>query len=84
MIDGLVQERHNSSALAMELCLSCTDPSRLFWLLYKLQQSSELSLWKSLEKALSLKRPFLVSEIQLDLIFYINIAQVIDILLYEK
>ena len=22
-IDGLVQERHNSSALAMELCLSC-------------------------------------------------------------
>ena len=25
--DGLVQERHNSSALAMELCLSCTDPS---------------------------------------------------------
>ena len=26
-IDGLVQERHNSSALAMELCLSCTNPS---------------------------------------------------------
>ena len=24
--DGLVQERHNSSALAMELCLSCTNP----------------------------------------------------------
>ena len=23
-IDGLVQERRNSSALAMELCLSCT------------------------------------------------------------
>ena len=26
-IDGLVQERRNSSALAMELCLSCTNPS---------------------------------------------------------
>ena len=25
-INGLVQERHNSSALAMELCLSCTNP----------------------------------------------------------
>ena len=24
--DGLVQERHNSSALAMELCLSCSNP----------------------------------------------------------
>ena len=24
-IDGLVQERRNSSALAMELCLSCTN-----------------------------------------------------------
>ena len=28
-IDGLVQERHNSSALAMELHLSCTNPSIL-------------------------------------------------------
>ena len=26
-IDVLVQERHNSSELAMELCLSCTNPS---------------------------------------------------------
>ena len=26
-IDGLVQERPNSSVLAMELCLSCTNPS---------------------------------------------------------
>ena len=26
-IDGLVLERRNSSALAMELCLSCTNPS---------------------------------------------------------
>ena len=25
-IDGLVQERHNSSALAMELSLSCNNP----------------------------------------------------------
>ena len=25
--DGLVQERRNSSALAVELCLSCTNPS---------------------------------------------------------
>ena len=28
-IDGLVQERRNSSALAMELRLSCTNPSIL-------------------------------------------------------
>ena len=27
-IDGLVREKCNSSALAMELRLSCTDPSR--------------------------------------------------------
>ena len=27
-IDGLLQERRNSSALAMELRLSCTNPSR--------------------------------------------------------
>ena len=27
LIDGLVQERHNSSALTMELCLSFTNPS---------------------------------------------------------
>ena len=27
-IDGLMQERRNSSALAMELCLSCIYPSR--------------------------------------------------------
>ena len=26
-IDGLMQERRNSNALAMELCLSCTNPS---------------------------------------------------------
>ena len=26
VVDGLVQERHNSSALAMELRLSCTNP----------------------------------------------------------
>ena len=26
-IDGLVEERHNSSALAMELCLSFFNPS---------------------------------------------------------
>ena len=25
-INGLVQERHNSRALAMELCLSCSNP----------------------------------------------------------
>ena len=26
-LDGFVQERRNSSALAMELCLPCTNPS---------------------------------------------------------
>ena len=29
-IHGLLQERHNSSALAMELCLSCTNPLILY------------------------------------------------------
>ena len=28
---GLVQERHNSSALAMELCLPCINPSILYY-----------------------------------------------------
>ena len=31
-IDGLVQERRNSSALAMELRLCCTNPSICYWL----------------------------------------------------
>ena len=30
-IDGLVQERRNSSALAMELSFSCTNPSKWFF-----------------------------------------------------
>ena len=30
-IDGLVQERRNSIANALELCLSCTNPSILRW-----------------------------------------------------
>ena len=30
-IEGLVQKRRNSSALAMELRLSCTNPSISFW-----------------------------------------------------
>ena len=30
-IDGLVQERRNSSALAMELCLACTNPPVCLW-----------------------------------------------------
>ena len=29
-MDGLVQERHNSSALEIELCLSCTNPM-IWW-----------------------------------------------------
>ena len=32
-IDGLVQERRNSSALAMVLRLSCTNPSKCYLLL---------------------------------------------------
>ena len=31
-INGLVQERHNSTALAVELCLSCTNPSICFFM----------------------------------------------------
>ena len=36
-IDGLMQERRNSSALAMELCLSCIDPSKWTHHNYKLK-----------------------------------------------
>ena len=35
-IDGLVQERRNSSALAMELRLSCTNPSICEWTKYSI------------------------------------------------
>ena len=38
--DGLVQERRNSSALAMELCLSCINPS--IWRCF-----SALDIWKT-------------------------------------
>ena len=34
-IDGLVQERCNSSVLAMELRLSCTNPSKCTWFMKK-------------------------------------------------
>ena len=40
--DGLVQERRNSSALAMELHLSCTNPSILFWVNYAAVSSMQL------------------------------------------
>ena len=33
-VDGLVQERRNSIALAMELRLSCSNPSKYDFLLY--------------------------------------------------
>ena len=42
-MDGFVQERRNSSALAMELCLSCTDPSNLYiyrwWFVFEVVSS---------------------------------------------
>ena len=38
-IDGLVQERHNSSALAMQLCLSCTNPTMCQNILQSLSHS---------------------------------------------
>ena len=41
-IDGLVQEEHNSSALAMELRLSCTNPWK--WLIHS--QTSMTALLK--------------------------------------
>ena len=34
-IDGLMQERHNSIANALELCLSCTNPSIWYWIRHK-------------------------------------------------
>ena len=45
-IDGLVQERHNSSALAMELCLSCTNPSILH-VIYQSSFNLTIYRWRS-------------------------------------
>ena len=44
-IDGLVQERRNSSALAMELLLSCTNPLIRF----NLTKYNELPLERNLK-----------------------------------
>ena len=44
-IDVLVPERRNSSALAMELRLSCTDPP-IFHNLYFLHKNTLISVWK--------------------------------------
>ena len=41
-IDGLVQEKRNSSALATELCLSCTNPYR--WVSARKRNSSALAM----------------------------------------
>ena len=35
--DGSVQERHNSIANTLELCLSCTNPSISFWVSFVTQ-----------------------------------------------
>ena len=43
-IDGLVQDRHNYSALAMELHLSCTNPSILLSVL-KFYYIQPISNW---------------------------------------
>ena len=42
-IRGLVQKRHNSSTLAMELCLSCTNPS--IFPLWSIWPHSKWLLW---------------------------------------
>ena len=44
-IDGLVQKRHNSSALAMELHLSCTNPSTCSWWLEEKTSGGVQSGW---------------------------------------
>ena len=47
-IDGLVQERRNSSALAMELCLSCTNPLIYIYAPWKENYFIEVLLFNSL------------------------------------
>ena len=49
-IDGLVQERRNSNALAMELCFSCTIPSKercnsIAWAMELCLASTNLLIW---------------------------------------
>ena len=50
-IDGSAQERCNSSALAMELCLSCTNPSTWFGKMYMIWENMHdddgIMAWKS-------------------------------------
>ena len=43
-IDGLEQERRNSSALAMELCLSCTKPIDINWWSFQELSNAEHSI----------------------------------------
>ena len=45
--DGLVQERHNSSALAMELHLSCTNPS-IWTCLHSLDWKTQVTMMPTL------------------------------------
>ena len=56
-IDGLMQERRNSSALAMELHLSCTNPS-----IYARFQPMHL-LWEHLCSANTLRWPMITHTI---------------------
>ena len=48
-IDGLVQERSNTSALAMELRLSCTNPLKYQWLSALLYYNSSVSAMELLQ-----------------------------------
>ena len=56
-LDGLVQERRNSSALAMELCLSCTKPSTQHWYFDGLVQQRRNSSTLAMELCLSCTNP---------------------------
>ena len=57
--DGLVQERHNSGALAMELHLSCTNPLNWQWVIIDSGDANQAShyltrCWPSLLTSLAL------------------------------
>ena len=57
LIDGLVQERCNSSALAMELRLSCTNPAILWDIIDGLVQERRNSSASVMELRLSCTNP---------------------------
>ena len=66
-IDGSVQERHNSIANALELCLSCTNPS-IYMDIDEFVQERPNSIANALELRLSCTNPLIYIKLYLRLL----------------